>query len=266
MTEAPVQLLRLLQRIKEQVEGDERIRGSWLVGSLATDTADVYSDIDLYLLVEDTWYKEVYAQRGAFARGFGPVLSTFEVDWPNCQLYGVILESCLEVDLCYTREDQVELFGPFRVLTDRDGDLEKWLTERDVGWQVDVAEELRSQTEFAAYDLLHAINMLGRGERWSAIRHLELLRRRVISLVGLRTKTDVGEEFRRLEHLIDPEMGDELLRTLPTYSEEGIAQAIRAATMLFTREAERVSRDHGLAFPEEGFTRLLGHLGEVSSA
>ncbi|MFQ5871870.1 MAG: aminoglycoside 6-adenylyltransferase [Candidatus Geothermarchaeales archaeon] len=256
---------RLLKRIKSLVEEDERIRGLWVVGSIATGKADRYSDLDVYILIEKEKYEEVFAERASFAERMGKVLSFFEVEWPSCQLYGVILESCVEVDLCYCTPEQVETFGPYRVVGDKEGDLEGFLAERNVGFKTDVKKRLIQHLDFAAYNLLHAINMLGRGEYWSSIRQLEMLRKRIIGLIGLRTQSDVGEEYRRLEALIDQVANEALQRTLCEYTSESIAEAIQTATALFMHEAEEICGMQGLPFPTERFERLLGYLGEIRS-
>lgn len=190
-----------LQKIVSLAKEDKRVKGLWTVGSVATGKTDQYSDLDLYVLVEKQFYSQVFEERVSFAEKLGEVLSSFEVEWPNCQLYGVILESCLEVDICYYMPEQIEIFGPFRVLYDRDGDLTELLSKRAVGFNADVIKELKEHLDFPAYNILHSINMLGRGELWSSIRQVEIIRRRIVSLIGLRTHTDVAEEYRRLESI-----------------------------------------------------------------
>jgi len=149
-----------LQRIVSLVKEDKRIKGMWAVGSVATGKADEYSDLDLYVLVEKQDYPQVFEERASFAGRLGEILSSFEVEWSNCQLYGVILENCLEVDICYCKPEQVEIFGPFRILYDRDGDLDQLLSKRVIHYDVDVRKELKENLDLAAYNALHSINML----------------------------------------------------------------------------------------------------------
>jgi len=256
---------RLLEKIISLIKEDNRIRGLWAVGSSATGKMDKYSDLDLYILVEKENYEQVYSERASFAEKIEKVLSTFEAEWPNCQLYGVILENCIEVDLCYCKPEQVEVFGPHRILYDRNGDLEELLSKHRVKFETDLKKRLVEQLDFAAYNLLHAANMLGRGEYWSSIRQLELLRKRIVSLIGLRTRTDVDEEYRRLESLVHREENDALQKTLCDYSLKSLKGAIQAATVLFVEEAKGFCRDQGLSFPAERYERLLAYLNEVYS-
>lgn len=256
----------VLQKIAALVEEDKRIKGLWAVGSTATDKTDKYSDLDLYILIENQDYLEVFEERASFAEQLGEVLSSFEVEWPNCQLYGVILESCLEVDICYCKPEQLEIFGPFRILYDRDGDLTQLLSKRMVQYNVDVGKELKEHLDLAAYNVLHSINMLGRGELWSSLRQVEILRRRVVSLIGLRTRTDVSEEYRRLESIVSESENLDLQKTLCNYNVKDLSEVIRAVTVLFMNEAGMVCREQNFPFPARRFDRLLEHLAEVHTS
>jgi hypothetical protein len=191
------------------------------------------------------------------------VLSTFEVEWPNCQLYGIILDNCVEVDLCYCKPENLEIFGPYKIEVDRKGNLHELLSKHTVSYETDVKKHLKEHMDFAAYNLLHAINMLGRGEYWSSIRQIEMLRKRVIGLMGLRTKTDVEEEYRKLESLVNEELNQRLQKTLCDYSAESIVRAVHATAVLFKEEAENLCKKEGVPFPSDTFERLLEYLAEI---
>jgi len=265
MKDSAHQQKKLLKKVASLVNQDPSFMGLWTVGSMATGTADKYSDLDLYLLVQGDKYDEIYGQRSSFARKIGKVISTFEVEWPNCQLYGVILDNCVEVDLCYCKPEQIEMFGPYNVIVDKIGNLEELLSKHTLTYETDVKKRLTEHMDFAAYNLLHAINMLGRGEYWSSIRQVEILRKRVVSLIGLRTKTDVEEEYRRLEQLASEETNRSLQETLCHYNFESIAKAISATTALFIQQAQKLCKDENLPFPLGRFERLLKYFSEVCS-
>lgn len=256
---------QMLRRIESLVRRDDRIVGLWVVGSLATEKADKYSDVDVYVLVEKENYAEVFGERASFAEKIGRVLSSFEVEWPNCQLYGVVMDNFVEVDLCYCRPEQVEIFGPYKILVDKKGNLQELLAKHTVGYDVDVKKRLLEHVDFGAYNLLHAINMLGRGEYWSSIRQVEMLRKRTVSLVGLRTHSDVEEEYRKLELLLSEEMNRALQETLCSYDFGSIAKAIRAVTVLFMQEAKEPCKSQNLSFPSGKFERLLEYLEKIRS-
>jgi len=255
----------LLEKVKLLVQKDARFMGMWTVGSMATGDADKYSDLDLYLLVRKENYDQVYDERSSFAEKIGKVLSTFEVEWPNCQLYGVILDNCVEVDLCYCKPEQLEIFGPYKIIVDKKGDLPGLLSRHTITYETDVKKRLREHFDFATYNLLHAINMLGRGEYWSSIRQVEMLRKRIISLIGLRTKTDVEEEYRRLESLVSVKVNKRLQKTLCDHNFRSIAESIGTAAALFMQEAQTLCKNEKLPFPSERFRHLLRYLDKIRS-
>jgi predicted nucleotidyltransferase len=253
----------ILQKVKSLVEKDPRFMGMWTVGSMATGKADKYSDLDLYLLVETSSYDQVYSERTSFAEKIGKILSTFEVDWPNCQLYGIILDDCVEVDMCYCKPENLEIFGPYKIVVDRKGNLQELLSKHTVSYETNMKKHLKEHIDFAAYNLLHAVNMLGRGEYWSSIRQIETLRKRIIGLIGLRTKTDVEEEYRKLESVVDNKLNESLQKTLCDYSVESIVQAVYATAALFKEEAENLCQKEDVPFPSDAFKRLLEYLAEI---
>ncbi len=254
---------KLLEKIVSTVREDDRISGLWVVGSMATGNVDRYSDLDAYLLVDEENYDQIFSERSFFAEKIGDVLCSFEVEWPNCQLYGVILENFIEVDLCYCKPEQIEIFGPHKILVDKKGNLDELLSKHIVEFKTDIKKKLTEHLDFAAYNLLHAINMLGRGEYWSSIRQIETLRKRIISLVGLRTNTDVEEEYRRLELLIEKETNEALQETLCSYEFESIAKAIQNAAFLFMHEARKTCNRQHFSFPSKRFERLIEYLDEI---
>jgi|Deesub1362B_J571_1020462.scaffolds.fasta_scaffold00004_112 predicted nucleotidyltransferase len=82
---------------------------------MTTGEGDRFSDIDIYILVNDEDFDELYNEKQIFAGELGNTLFTFEMEWPNCMMYGVILENFLEVDLCYCVEGQIEILVPTRL-------------------------------------------------------------------------------------------------------------------------------------------------------
>jgi hypothetical protein len=87
-----------------------------------------------------------------------------------------------------------------------------------VQYNVDVGKELKEHLDLAAYNVLHSINMLGRGELRSSLRQVEILRKRIVSLIGLRTRTDVSEEYCRLESVASESENLDLQKTLCNYN------------------------------------------------
>src|SRR6266581_7691387 len=65
----------VMNRFVAACQADERVVAAFLGGSYARDTADAYSDLDLYLITSDEAYDDFFAGRAAFLRLLGePVL------------------------------------------------------------------------------------------------------------------------------------------------------------------------------------------------
>ena len=61
----------VLQRFTEACSKDERVVAAFLGGSLVTEKADEWSDLDIYLITTDMAYDSFFAERQAFVRGLG---------------------------------------------------------------------------------------------------------------------------------------------------------------------------------------------------
>jgi len=69
-----------LGRAVARLRGDERVVGLLLGGSLAHGTPDSYSDVDLYVVVQDRAFDEILDDRDAVAGAVGSPLFAFDVD------------------------------------------------------------------------------------------------------------------------------------------------------------------------------------------
>lgn len=255
----PDVLRNMLSKCISLLEADDRVEGAYVVGSMADETEDGYSDIDLYVVVKEEHYAEVYGERFKLAERIGDVLSTFGVEWPSCQMLGVIYRNYVEIDICYTKLGQAEVFNDrYKIVLDKSGRVRKALIEKE--YPRDPRTELKSQTEFALYNLLHAINMLHRGEHWSSIKQIETLRKRTVSLVELLLNKEIGEEYRKLESVFPPKAERKLRRSLCLYRKNDIRKSIVILTELFCEIGEELAIKLGVKFPSEKFSHLLLYL------
>jgi len=252
-------LEKMLSNCISLLQADNRVEGAYVVGSMADNTADAYSDIDLYVVVKEEHYAEVYGQRYKFAQSVGDVLSTFEVEWPNCQMLGVIYQNYVEIDICYTKLGQAEVFSDrYKIVLDKSGQIQKALIVKE--YPRDAETELKSQTEFALYNLLHAVNMLNRGEYWSSIRQVEILRRRAVSLMELLSNKEIGEEYRKLDTVFPLKAERKLRKSLCHYRKDDVQKSIVIVTELFCEIGSELALKLGVEFPSEKFSHLLQHL------
>lgn len=220
----------ILGKVKDMVRREQGILGMWVVGSLARGDYDSFSDIDLYLLVDEDKFDEIYAKRRTLAEEVGPLLSTFEVVWDNCQLYGVIYESCIEVDFCYTTFSKLEIFGPFKIVIDKKGILKPLLEEKIIEFEVNHRSIISNEIDFIPYNIINLIHQLARGNLWEAFYHLETLRNRIIKLIyGLKNQI-FDEEFKNLREVVNDTF---LINLEKSFVKFGLKELMRATEKLF---------------------------------
>lgn len=68
----------LLARAAELLQADDRIVAAWFFGSIGRGDADVWSDIDLWIVVADEYVADVSAERHIFLSRLGTLLLTSE--------------------------------------------------------------------------------------------------------------------------------------------------------------------------------------------
>jgi hypothetical protein len=103
MTTDPVQRLAehatardaWLAATTRQLHGDERVAAVWLVGSLGQQAGDIWSDVDLALVVRDEDLHVLAERRRSEFGRFGEVLVA--IDAPNAPAGGVYLGAAYAV-------------------------------------------------------------------------------------------------------------------------------------------------------------------------
>ncbi len=104
---SPAERQGTLNRILTALQGDDRIAGVLIVGSGAIGFDDIYSDIDLSVVVaEENNVLPVFREWRTWIKELLPVIHCFETDFgSNNYLYGFLLDNFLELDigfLCLT--------------------------------------------------------------------------------------------------------------------------------------------------------------------
>lgn len=112
----------LIARATGILDADPRFPAGWLEGSLADGSADSYSDIDLYLCVDEQAWDEVWANRLKVIGTFAPLLVSPDI----AGLFGVacLVEGPVKLDVFFERESVIgghqrikvkRLWGPERI-------------------------------------------------------------------------------------------------------------------------------------------------------
>jgi predicted nucleotidyltransferase len=251
---------KLLERAVERFRDDARVAGLVVGGSIAHGTADFYSDVDLYAVVLDEAFDEVFAERDAAARSVGSPLFGFDVDpVPGGSTdHIVVYEGPVKFDFMYLKESDLQPAPKWvgcPVLKDATG---------RVAAAVSRSEGLspRPPTPEALSDLnqkfwtwcWYVFGKIARGELWEALDGLHSVRSLALIPLLDRAAGRPHEGYRRLERKTDPATVSRLAATVGPLDPESLYAALRAEVDLFRDLRATVFDRHGLTFdptPEE---------------
>jgi hypothetical protein len=88
------------------LSADPRFVAGWLEGSLADGSADPYSDIDLYLCLEDDAWQRAWNDRRAIIERIAPILASLEIRG----MFGIgcLLEGPVKLDVFFEKARSLE--------------------------------------------------------------------------------------------------------------------------------------------------------------
>ncbi len=252
----------LLDRAAQVLVADERVRGMWLGGSLARDTADAASDLDVFVAVADEDLQEfaeawrellasitptVLAEEQWFAKG------SFWSVTPGYERFDVVVEPVSKLP---------ETLFPVRtVVFDHDGLTGRLPAERP---RTPAPATVRKLVE----DWFHFSAMpevlLVRGDWLLATEHLHFLRDLLYKLYVEANQPLPPMGLKRWTEKLTPEQA-RVLRAVPTAAEsrnELVAAHLQLARA-FLGTARPLAASLGVDWPEEIEAAARRHLVEV---
>jgi predicted nucleotidyltransferase len=250
----------LLERAFAYFRDDVRAVGLVVGGSLARGGADFYSDVDLYVVVRDGAFEDVFTERTSTAEALGSPLFGFAVDpVPGGSTDHIVLyDGPVKFDFMYLRESDL---GPHPrwdgcvVLKDTDGRLGAVVAGSEaLGLGGPSAEELSELNQKFWIWCWYALGKIERGELWEALDGLHSIR--TLALLPLLdwSAERRHEGYRRLESKTNQEQTSRLSATVAPVRASVLHAALRAEVVLFRELRAEVLERHGLAIdpaPEE---------------
>ena len=241
----------LLRRAFARFRDDDRVPGLVLGGSLARGDADLYSDVDLYVVSRDEAFDAVFAERDAAAEAIGDPLLRFAVDpVPGGSTdFIVTYPGPVKLDLMYHRESEVEP-GPKwkdkKVLKDDSGTLVAVVSRSEGPGKGLPAPEPLAELEQRFWTLCwYVFGKISRGELWEALDGVHAIRGEILLPLIDRTAGRPHEGYRRLERKLDPETLASLAATVAPVRPEALYAALRAEMSLFRDLRADLSARHG---------------------
>jgi hypothetical protein len=222
---------RVRDRVLDLASSDPKVVAGAVLGSLAHDEGDRWSDLDLmFAVADDVPVDEVLeAWSRTLAREFGAVRL---FDLPSGSIiYRVFLfPGCLELDLSFTPASEFRVGGPkFRLLF---GEAAEESAE-----PTDAADELFG---YAVHHTLHARTAIERRRYWQAEHWISAVRDKALALACRRRGLDgwYGRDFDRLPtEVLDPAT-DALVRSLDP---DELHRALEGAVAALLRESGEAS-------------------------
>ena len=260
----------VIDRFVAACQADERVVAAFLGGSYAKDTADAYSDLDLYLITSDEAFEDFLAEREVFIRLLGEPLFLEDFGMPDLLLY--IFADQTEGELwihCESHFHHVHT-GPCRVLLDKNGILANAVFPQHEADQAKQVETLRQQVAWFWHDLSHFIKAMGRGQLWFAYGELEVIRQICVNLARLRynfSDSWVGEEpYFKVEQVLPVERLSPLQTTLCAMEYGAMLQAALAIFRFYRDVAPNLAKAHSITYQTDLERMMISRLEELGDA
>ena len=228
-------------------------------GSLATGTADAYSDLDLKIVTRDELHDEAVEHRDELVEAVGVPLSRFSaehVGHPDMLI--VLYDDLIHID-----------FYPVRLgdLSAKNGDMPSWVI-----WSQDddIAVALGGPADAAGVDLAwiearmwtwvwYTHSKILRGELYEALDALQYLRGNVLFALLAETSGVRPYGSRRAEQHVG-ELGPQFARTVPALERAAIMDALQAIVELYLKLADPLLEQRGVERDEDARAAVLSKL------
>jgi predicted nucleotidyltransferase len=221
-----------VNQVIDFLKNDSRILGIAAGGSWITDSMDEFSDIDLVIVVESKYEREVSEERLTLAKGLGNLLVGFtgeHVGEPRliiC-LYGppllhVDMKFVVLSDIDHRVEDPVILWEREEILTKSLAKHEAVYPHPNLQW---IEDRFWVWIHYAAVKI-------GRGELFEAIEMLSFLRVTVFGPLALMKNGHLPRGVRYIERDAQEEL-PKLIKTMPVHDKRSCLLALKQAIDLY---------------------------------
>ena len=252
--------LRRLKAVCRNAMGEPTVLGMVIGGSFASGEADVYSDLDMQLVVEDEAVEATSGELRRLAEEAGPVVAAFfaeHVGLPHMLI--VLYDDLIHADfepLAVTQVGTRNAGLATHVLWERDGIVSSALTGTQ---EEDPAADLRWIEDRMWTWSWYIQTKVLRGELYEALDGLQYLRDSVLfKLLAIR-RGERPSGARRVEARIG-EWAHQFADTLPVLSRESMMRALRASMTLYQMLADPLLERYGVEAGRAARTVVLDAL------
>jgi predicted nucleotidyltransferase len=253
----------VFQRFTEACEEDERVVAAFFGGSLVTEKADEWSDLDIYLITTDDGYDSFFAERKAFVHGLGEPVFLEDFNDFGFDMVLFTFADGVEGELALAKESRFEHIhgGPFKALVDKKGVLAGKTFPLYQPSEDDQQRALRQVIYSFWESLSYFIKAMHRRQLWTSYGSLDEMRMKCLKLARLqRDFTTEQTAYSKAEQVLSEE---ELLRLQPTCSSLEAEAMLEAALILlkvYREIAPGMAAKHKITYPVELEHVIVGRL------
>ena len=245
---------KILKRLVEVCEADERVVAAFLVGSYVHGTPDEHSDLDLYVVTSDESYDAFVSARESFVRWLGEPLFIEDFDIPG--IVFLIFPDGSEIEIHYARAGQLNsIFNePYKVLLDKKNITARVVSgeEREFN-QEEQAEKLRRLIYWFWHDFSHFITAMGRNQLWWAQGQLDVLRSMCVGLARLKNDFSdpevEGEVYFKIEKVMRVDQLSSLRVTYCSMEKKAMLESAFVILRFYRELAVPLARQHAIYYP-----------------
>ncbi len=242
--------IALLERITAVLKADGRVRAAFLRGSFYSGQPDMYSDLDLFAVVETSDAEAFLEQGRAVLAEVGRLIWVSQVD-TNPPMLRTLFPGPIRVNLSIVTIENIPPYEGWRVLFDTMGVLDTRPHPPDTADPLQ-PEHVAALCDEFWWNLFNSVGQLKRGHLWMALYQLDLCRSTLAQIMRWRRDPERPfERFVALEQHLTAEDQQAIAQTLASYDPRDITMALLCAADAFDPAAREVAARLGAAYPSE---------------
>lgn len=248
------EVILIIEQLKKELEKEAYVKAFALVGSQARETvykANKYSDLEVYVVVEDDHLKEIEKKLPNITNNLGDVLFSF-----NHQIgFVVVYNDLFRVEISLVKLSEISsIFNRpkaqvVKVLFDRtDGELEKVLDKRPD--ELDYAKSFKDlMTNFWYWQII-GVQYFKKGEIYNTRAILNIHASAFIKLCELLNDPNIIllETNKRVEQFLTEEQINQLKELTVSYNSKDIKEALIKVMDIFSNTAKEVKNKYSYEF------------------
>ena len=244
--------------LKTELEKNPKVVALVLVGSHARETvykADPYSDMEIYIVVEDDKKEELEKELPEIVNQLGKVIFSYQNPLAG---FSTVFEDLFRLEFPIVKKS--DLSSAFsrpkaqevKVIFDKSaGELGKALGRRPDG--LDFKKLFKDQTVHFWYMAILAVQYFKKGEIYNSRSALQILQSSLIKLFELLQDPNILllETNKRIEQFLSAEQLESLKQLSPPYDHEQIRRALIKILSAFSQAAQKVTEKNNYSYNQE---------------